>query len=198
MRISNLKYTFTVFKAVVFFGIVIIVAHLFSPTNYDWQVNTISDLGSQHYEFAWIMRIGFVGFGLLLLISILPYYLVSEGRNHSDILILLYGLFVSLSGIWSTASFSGSDSYSMTEDNLHSTFAQLAGIAFSVGILWHTIAYAEIGAKMAHIIFFSLVIAFSILVGLSKNEMIPMGIGLVQRGLYLVSFGWLIYRYNSI
>lgn len=196
MRIPNLKYSFSVFKAVSFFVIIIIVAHLISPLNYSWQINTISDLGSQHYEFAWVMRIGFIGFGLFLFISILPSYLVSEGRNHSDILILLYGLCVSLSGIWSAAPFSGSESYSMTEDNLHSTFAQLAGIAFSVGILWHAIAYAEIGTKKAHIILFSLVIAFSMLVGLSKNEMIPMGMGLVQRGLYGVSFAWLIYRYN--
>ena len=58
--------------AVLYFMIVIVLAHFFISPNYDWTQNTISDLASQGHTYKWIMQAGFVGFGLpqvLLIIS---------------------------------------------------------------------------------------------------------------------------------
>lgn len=55
---------------VVFFLSVIIVAHFFAPAGYQWTQNSISELASQGHEYAWIMRSGFIGFGILLTLSI--------------------------------------------------------------------------------------------------------------------------------
>jgi len=64
-------------------------------------------------------------------------------------------------------------------------FAQIAGIALSFGILWHLLVYSSSNQKLIHFVFLMLVIGFSALVGLSKNEVISIGLGLIQRGLWL-------------
>jgi hypothetical protein len=45
--------------------------------------------------------------------------------------------------------------------------------------------------RWQHAIFFVLVIGISLLFGLSENQILAVGKGIVQRTLYLVSFTWL-------
>ncbi len=191
-----MKSILSIKLAILFFITVIIIAHFLTPDEYNWKINTISDLGAQQYKNAWLMRIGFVGFGLLMSIAVLKSFSQSEVKNYADFLIIVYALSVLLSGIWSTVPFFETISFSVSEDQLHSLFAQIAGIAFSIAILWHLLVYSPSEQKWIHFIFFIFVIGFSALVGLAKNEMIPIGLGLIQRGLYLISFGWLLFRFR--
>ena len=161
MHKGKIKTMITVDVAVIFFVVIIILAHFFAPFKYDWRLNTISDLGAQQYENAWVMRMGFIGFGVLL----------------------------------STAPFIETSTFSIGEDKWHSLFAQIAGIAFSFGILCHLLLYSNPNQKIINFVFLILVIGFSALVGLSKNGLIPIGLGLIQRGLYVISFIWLLFRY---
>ncbi|MCB0361850.1 MAG: DUF998 domain-containing protein [Bdellovibrionales bacterium] len=39
-------------------------AHASAPNDYSLKRNTISELAGQNYKYAWIMRSGFIGFGL--------------------------------------------------------------------------------------------------------------------------------------
>ena len=183
-------------SAVVFFVITIILAHSFAPIEYDWKQNTISDLGAQQYKNAWIMRVGFIGFGLLLCAALFRSSNSSDYRNYSDLLIAIYAICILLTGFFSTAPFLGTSSFSIQEDKWHSVFAQVAGIAFSLGILWHLIGYSNPKQRIVNFVFLILVIGFSACVGLSKNNLIPIGLGIFQRGLYIISFLWLIYRYQ--
>jgi len=192
----NLKSIISVKIAIIYFVAIIIIAHFLTPAEYNWKVNTISDLAAQQYNNAWLMRIGFIGFGILMCIAVFFSFFQSGQKNYSDFLIIIYALSVSLSGIWSTAPFFETQSFSIQEDNLHSLFAQMAGIAFSFAILWHMLVYSDPKHKLKNFIFFILVIGFPALVGLAKNEMIAIGLGLIQRGLYLVSFIWLIIRFR--
>lgn len=191
-----MKSVVTVHAAVIFFVVIILLAHIFAPTEYNWKFNTISDLGAQHYKNAWLMRVGFIGFGFLLSIALLWSFAHAERKNYSDLLIAVYALSVLLSGIFSTAPFVETKAFSISEDKYHSLFAQVAGIAFSFGILWHLLVYSNPNEKFIHFVFLLFVIGFSALVGLSKNGLIPIGLGLVQRGLYVISFIWLLFRYR--
>lgn len=67
--------------AVGFFVIIIILAHSLAPIEYDWKKNTISTRGAQQYKNAWIMRVGFIGFGLLLCTAPFGIYSSSEDRS---------------------------------------------------------------------------------------------------------------------
>lgn len=51
--------------AVLYVLILLIAAHLAAPEVYNWQEHSISQLAAQAYTNAWIMRLGFIGFGVL-------------------------------------------------------------------------------------------------------------------------------------
>lgn len=191
-----MKSMITVNVAVIFFATIIILAHFLTPFEYDWRLNTISDLGAQQYKNAWLMRIGFIGFGVLLSTALLWSFIHADEKNYSDFLIVVYALSILLSGIFSTAPFIETSTFSISEDKWHSLFAQFAGITFSFGILWHLLVYSNPNQKFINFVFLVLVIGFSALVGLSKNGLISIGLGLIQRGLYVISFIWLLFRYR--
>jgi hypothetical membrane protein len=164
------------------FAVLILVAHIFSTDQYDWMKNTISDLGAQGYGGKLIMQIGFLSFGLILSVGLLL-----NGLSWRTTPILIYGLCVALTGIFCTKPFFDVDSYSTTQSTLHSTFAQIAGVAFSIGMLAQLVFASDKQAKIIHLAFFVLVIALSVAFGVLKNNQ-----GIAQRLLYLVSFIWLI------
>lgn len=57
--------------AIVYFIVIIIIAHFFAPPEYNWTQNTVSDLAAQGLKYQWIMQAGFIGFGFTRLISAL-------------------------------------------------------------------------------------------------------------------------------
>lgn len=181
--------------AILYFVVVILIAHFFTPAEYHWTTNTISDLAAQNYNKAWIMRAGFISFGLLLNIGMFIKFHQTENINYADILIMIYATSVLLSGFFSTAPFDGTQNYSITSDKLHSMFAQVAGFALSLGIFAYMINSLS-QEKIFHLIFLILILSLSGLFGLSKNDVISLSYGIIQRVLYFVSFTWMwiVYR----
>lgn len=169
-----------------FFVLAIVVAHIFSTNNYDWTKNTISDLGSQGYHRKLIMQFGFLAFGLTLSAGIL-----ANGLTWRTTPILIYGLCVGLTGVFCTKPFFASNIYSEIQSTTHSTLAQIAGVAFTIGILVQLFFSTDKSEKWIHFIFFILVIGLSATFGLVKNYQ-----GIAQRLLYLTSFIWLIKFYK--
>lgn len=169
-----------------FFVIVILIAHIFSTNNYDWTKNTISDLGSQGYDKKMIMQFGFLFFGVILTIGILL-----NGFTLRNSPILIYGLCVGLTGIFCTKPFFVVENYSPFQASIHSGLAQIAGMTFSIGILVQIFFTSNNNEKLIHLLFFILVIGFSLSFGLTKNYQ-----GIAQRLLYLTSFIWLIKFYK--
>jgi hypothetical membrane protein len=184
-----------IYISIIYFVAIIIIAHFFIPAEYNWTENTISDLGAQNYNNADIMRIGFIGFGILINLGILLNIFYYKKFKFPDILIMIYGISILLTGFFSTAPFDGSINYSLTHDRLHSIFAQIAGIAFSFAIIGYLII-AQSSKKYFHLIFFVLVIGISALFGLSANGIIPIDKGIIQRFLYFVSFIWIWIVYS--
>lgn len=160
----------------------IIVAHILATNNYDFSKNTISDLGAQAYARKGIMQIGFLTFGLTLSVGIML-----NGFSVRTLPILIYALCVVMTGVFCTKPFFTYPTFSETQSTLHSVFAQVAGIAFSIGILTQVFYETEKPVKTVHFIFFLLVIGLSASFGLVTNYQ-----GIAQRLLYLVSFIWLI------
>ena len=177
--------------AIFYFIAIILIAHFFAPPGYVWTRNTISELASQGHTNKWIMQMGFVGFGLLLAGG-LAWKSYAAGRvNYPDLLILLYGLSVFITGIFCAAPFDTSLSYSVEEAKVHSLFATVAGIALVGGILWHMLVSPD--KRLFHLVFLVLITGVSMLFGLSESSTIPIGKGVVQRVLYMVSFIWLAF-----
>ena len=177
--------------SILYFVAVIVIAHFFTPAEYHWTQNTISDLAAQGLKYQWIMQAGFIGFGLLLNLGFIQKFIAAQKVFYPDLLIMLYGLAILLSGFFSAEPFIKRLSYSVQESNLHSFFATLAGISFSLGIFYRLVMASTPGERWLHALFLVLVMGTSLLFGLSENETLPLAKGLVQRSLYLVSFLWL-------
>lgn len=170
----------------ILFVLAIVFAHIFSANGYEWTKNTISDLGAQGYDRKLIMQVGFISFGFTLTVGI-----IINGLTWQTIPILIYGLCVGLTGIFCTKPFFNIGSYSELQSSIHSILAQIAGFAFTLGILVQLFYLTEQNEKWIHITFFILVVGFSVSFGLLKNYQ-----GIAQRLLYLTSFIWLIKFYK--
>jgi hypothetical membrane protein len=170
----------------------ILVAHFFAAPPYDWKTHTVSDLASQHFPYRWIMKTGFVLFGGTLALGIANKLIQGNGTLLTELPVLVYGLAILLSGLYSTKPIVEGIAYSEFESQMHSYAAQLAGIAFSVGLLLHGFAETNQQLKIIHFATFAFVIGLSALFGIMDTH-----IGIVQRTMYLGSFVWLTVFYNG-
>ena len=178
--------------SVVYFVAVILLAHFFAPLGYHWAQNTISELASQGHKHKWIMQAGFIGFGILLNVGIISKFTAAKRVIYPDVLIMLYGIAILLSGFFCAEPIDKSISYSLTEARLHSIFAFVAGISFSLSILWYFIVSSHPYERWFHLVFLALTLGSSILFGLSENGVVGIGKGVIQRILYITSFTWLL------
>lgn len=181
-----------IIASVIYFVAVIIISHFFAPPEYKWTQNTISDLAAQGLKYQWIMQAGFIGFGVLLNLGFILKFAEAGRISYPDLLVMIYGLAILLSGFFSAAPFLEGVKYSVPASKLHSLFATVAGIAFTIGIFYRAVTAPTHAERWMHVIFFLLVSGFSALFGLCENGVIELGKGLAQRSLYMVSFLWLV------
>lgn len=184
------KYNWT---SIGLFVVVIIVAHFFTTNPYDWRANTISELASQNYQYRWIMKIGFILFGGILAIGITNKLINGNGKLLTELPILIYGLAILISGLYSTKPIVDGIEYSELESKIHSYSAQIAGMAFSIGLLIYGFTETNTNLKIIHFVTFAFVGGFSALFGIMDSY-----VGIIQRIMYLGSFVWLTSFYNQI
>lgn len=195
MKLQIIQKPFAI--AVTYWLVIILIAHFFAPPGYVWTQNTISELASQGHRYKWIMQAGLSGFGVLVMLAV-GLVIHSLKKVLTPVLpVMLYGLGVFLSGIYCAAPIDPSVEYSVAEAELHSTFATIAGMSLSAGILWHIFASSNRNEKLTHTIFLVAVVGFSMLFGLVDNGTIDAGLGILQRCIYLSGFAWLIYQEHT-
>lgn len=195
MKLHMKQKLFTL--AVTYWIAIIVLAHFFVPPGYVWTKNTISELASQGHTYKWIMQAGLMGFGILVMLAVGKSIFTTKKVLNPLLPVFLYGLGVFLSGIYCAAPIDPAIEYSITEARLHSTFATVAGLSLSAGILWHIFASSSGREKLAHTFFLIAVVGFSMIFGLVENGMIDIGLGIVQRCLYLSGFAFLIYQEHT-
>lgn len=183
------KYNWT--SVGIFVGI-IICAHFFTSSPYDWKHNTISELAAQQYPYRWLMKMGFLLFGGILATGITVKLLNGNRSLWTELPILIYGLAILVSGLYSTKPIEAGVEYVEMESQIHSYAAQIAGIAFSLGILIHGFSESNPKLKIIHFAAFAFVIGFSALFGLAETNT-----GIIQRTMYAGSFVWLVFFYNQ-
>lgn len=180
------KRTYPILASLLFV-IIIVIAHIAAPIDYHWTEHTISHLGAQSYDHAWIMQTGFLTFGIAVALGVLL-----NGISLRKLPILIYGACIALTGIYCTDPFLVVMKYDTDEARLHSIFAQVAGFSFTLGILIQMFFAKNKKDKLNHFIFFLAVLTCSALFGLVESNQ-----GIVQRGLYLVSLIWFAFYFRS-
>jgi hypothetical protein len=109
--------------------IAIIVGPIFSPPEFSWLHHSTSEQAGQQVAGAWIMRVGFVGYGLGTLCAALADW------NTGPIVraaLVLFGLGLIGTAIWSNASILPYVVSDMHEDWLHSVASGIVGTAFAM------------------------------------------------------------------
>ena len=103
---------------------------------------------------------------------------------------MIYAVSMSLSGVFCTKPFFESDDYSHFEDRVHSLFANLTGISFSIGVTVRAI-FAEFFVDfILHMTFLLLVLACSVAFGKASSRR-----GIIQKGIFFLGFLWLVLLY---
>jgi hypothetical membrane protein len=177
--------------AVVFIAVLIVVAHLVAPASYSWRDNTISQLAAQGYARAWIMRLGFVGFGILIVLGALDRARTNRRswfHQARELALVLYGLGLLLAGSFSAEPFLPGVAFSESQAQLHSIAATLAGLGISLGMLLYLVRPGPLRNKIPDLVALTLTLAFSALFGMATS-----GAGIWQRCLWAVGFVWLVY-----
>jgi hypothetical protein len=139
------------------------------------------------------MKIGFIIFGGILAIGISNKLINGKGKLLTELPILIYGLAILISGLYSTKPFLEDIEYSSIESNIHSFAAQIAGITFSIELLIYEFRETNTNLKIIHFVTFAFVVGFSALFGIMDSN-----VGIIQRVMYLGSFVWLTLFYNQI
>ena len=183
--------------AILYFIVVIVLAHFFVPPIYDWTQNTISDLASQGHAYKWIMQAGFIGFGSFLAASSV-YYFWQDKKRIFLWLVAGYGVSILITGFFCAAAIDPSIEYSLQEAGIHSMFATVAGFCMSLGIVWQVVTSSTRRERWTRILFLVLVMGISVLFGLAENHILEIGKGIVQRALYLAGLAWLVYEERQI
>ncbi len=184
----QLKQLHTYAYAIIYIIIILIAAHVLADDAYQWQINSISQLGAQSYDRAWIIRLGFIGFGLIIGATSVQRIRQDEKHWLGDALIMVYGLAIFLSGIFSAEPFIAGAVFSVPEARLHGLFATVAGFALTIAILFFTFTDTPPQRRIGHFAALVLVTLLSGLFGLFPNFA-----GITQRVLWVVGFVWLVY-----
>lgn len=179
-----------VFISVLYFILVIIVASFFTPEGYSLLTNTISEMASQQLPNAWIMRVGFIGFGVIMSAGLGFDIKTKRISPWVAIPFIGYALSIFATGIWSTNYSLSVAPYSEFETNMHSLFATLAGFLLIAAILIEAVITKKMQVRWFNIAF---VLGISLFSGL--YALFPEIQGIFQRVMYLVSFWWMILFY---
>ncbi len=169
--------------------LVIFILPYFSSPEYSIVKNTTSQLGAQATPNAWIMNATFAALGIgTMLAGWNPY----KGFLLHRVLLLIFGISLSLTGFFSHAPVDPHINYNVGEDELHSAFASITGFAFTL----LAISTAFICERKPDVYLSLLVGGLASLLSFLMFE-IPCLMGIWQRTIFITSFGWYIYIFAS-
>lgn len=192
-----INYTNFINIGVLFFVLLTILAQNYTPKNYRWQEKTLSDLAIQGYQNAWIMKLGFILFGLFITLGFFIKYIQIDNFYSTDFLMVVYGISMFFSGVFSTTTKEEKKLFKKTYDIIHSSLAYFSGIILAFTILFFAIN-TNGDIRKIHIMFLVLSGIISILFSLSKTKHLRIEHGMIQRLAVFVGLIWIILNYNFL
>jgi hypothetical protein len=158
----------------------ILIGPFFSPPEFSWIQHSTSEQAGQDMTGAWIMRLGFVGYGAATLAAALVDW---SARPFVRAALTLFGMGLLGTAIWSNASILPGLSSDMHEDWLHSVASGVVGTAFAGACAARL--FAPGGSRRDMLAWGGLVV--SVAFPLAMVEL-PELRGLIQRAMFGVSF----------
>lgn len=176
----------TIINLIVYISLIIIAFLLpfFSFDGYSLISHTTSHLGAQGSPHAWIMNVMFM---LLALTSI--YITLKSKVRFYQFTGLIFGMSLFMTGMFRHKPLIDLNEYSFIEDQLHSIFASTTGFSFIVFSFSHGLL-SENKQRFVGITIAVLATILSLLMFTFPDIM-----GILQRIMFLSSFGWLFFYF---
>jgi len=179
--------------AIIFFVAVIVIAHFFKPATYRLRINTINELAAQRYRHKWFMQAGFIGFGILQIVSVFQRWDIRPLLIASNGSVILYSICVIIIGIYCPKPWVEGPHYSNREVFINSLFNQMGSTIFCVAVMARVFAGGSIPtAKAVHLIILLSLVILSALTGQHVSSS-----GIWDRLWYTIALGWLVWVYNE-
>ncbi|WP_326521299.1 DUF998 domain-containing protein [Parerythrobacter aestuarii] len=156
------------------------VGPMFSPTEFSWVAHSTSEQAGQHLPGAWIMRSGFVAYGLGTLAAAT---LTWHRRSWVSAALALFGIGLVATAIWSNAPIVPDLPVDLHQDWLHSIASAVVGTAFAAACAARL--FLPGGQHRDRVAWCGLII--SVLVPMAMGWL-PELRGLLQRAMFAYSF----------
>ncbi|QUH22843.1 DUF998 domain-containing protein [Methanobacterium alkalithermotolerans] len=187
MSIKEARFLLPVFIILL---MLMFILPFYSFPGYSLLNHTTSHLGAQNAPNAWIMNLTFIILGLAC---------AGESFLHlkryplNQILLIIFGVGLFMVGIFHHAPVIGNDNYSIMEDNLHSIFASLVGISFTLFAFSAVFIENNNLRRIIALVVAIMAIILSILMFRVVDYM-----GIWQRIMFIAAFSWLIFFLEGI
>lgn len=155
------------------------------PAGYSWLAHTTSESAAQGVNGAWLARLGFVLFGLSVLLLILVRRRV---WGPAAVLHGAFGLFMVAVGVFSARSWVPDAAFDRTEDLMHSVAASAMGFAFALGVVVTLLRERPAVRQRRWPLDVTALVA-SVVVPLAMY-VLPELTGALQRVMFLVAYVW--------
>lgn len=164
-----------------------VLAPLAMPTDYSWVSNSISESGAQGLTGAWVTRLGFLTFGLGVILVAIARWVV--WRSAAGWLLSAFGFLMLTVAAFSTKQWNPEASFNELESNLHSISATVMGFCYGIGVLIVIVLdkKAELSVKLLGWAAVVTSIAMPILAGV-----IPEFGGVFQRIMFAIAIAWFV------
>lgn len=172
-------------------GVSLTAAHLTAPKSYDWEFNSISQLGSQNYKYSGIMNTGFVTFGMLISAQAINDLVTYNKHWTTSCFMLTYGASMSMSGLFSAEPFEKGITYNQNEAKLHTIFANLAGVGLTGAMVSSLLSEENKNKRIVHIAGLGSVLLTSVMFKIDEKHK-----GIWQRLLWIGGIGWITLNYT--
>ena len=188
---SNYFEKYNIPIATTLIGISLTSAHLVAPYTYDWNTNSISQLGAQNYKYSGIMNSGFISFGSLIGAQAINDLTTKNKHWTTSSFMLLYGTSVTLTGFFSAEPFEKGIAYNQREANIHSLFANIAGISLTGAMVSSLLTEKNKNKRFLHIAGLTTVLLTSAMFKLDEKHR-----GTWQRLIWVSGIGWITLNYS--
>lgn len=168
----------------------LLVGPLFSPLEFSWIHHTTSEQAGQQLPGAWIMRVGFVAYGLSTLLAA-----IVDSRTLPFVrgALIAFGIGLVGTAIWSNASILPGVPSDMREDWLHSVASGIVGTAFAVACAARLFSPGR--SKRDVLAWVGLVISVAIPLAMDAW---PDFRGLLQRAMFGISFVFVAREFKTL
>jgi len=151
--------------------------------------NTISELGAQSTPHAWVMNFMFISLALGSVVAGWRYF---EGFMFHRIVLVLFGISLTLMAFFNHAPIRPDIQYSITEEGWHAYFSCSAGLSFVILSITTGFILEKQQDRLMAIAAGTVVLLLSVLMAEADRSA-----GIWQRLMFILSFGWMIYNFKT-